>query len=472
MPVLFAPAFVAAVPFALIVSAPRDGVAPATPLPPASLSDSEYEAALAALMADPAKRPGVYVSLATLISRDEPPPHVAAIVAVLTRYIDSDNPLDAVIPLKLLGRCGAAARPALGKVLGMTSSSFSEVRLAVVEALGGLYYVSRGSTPTIPPGVSAVLVRFLRSDPDRGTKRAAAVAIGRSQIATPDALLGLAAIIGGEDIEVARGGLAAAQALGPAAKLLLPSIKTRLADDRSVANAVLALLAVGSPQEVADTMAQTLSKTTDFVVRQSLVYHAGQISPGSADTKALAAEIKPLMDAQVSTNGENATAAEVNGLRASATSAYQTLSGDTRTAADALATLIGNSKVPVTVRRSAIAQIERMGKAALEIPEVLPALKTALGDKDSNLQGAAIAVLYRFGGPAAESVAPRLSNLLLEAWKNKEESRAYSLMNSLYRIGPRAKKSALPVLKKIIAGEPKGSGNAQYAQLVLEKMTR
>ncbi|MBC8136282.1 MAG: HEAT repeat domain-containing protein, partial [Fibrella sp.] len=257
----------------------------------------------------------------------------------------------------------------------------------------------------------------------------------------------------------------------PAAKLLLPAIGTRLADPGSVANAVPALFAVASPQEAVDMMARTLSKTQDFVVRQTLVYHAAQLPPGSADPQALAAAIKPLMEAKVSNNGENTTTAEINSLRTSAASAYQVLSGDTKTTADALAALVTNTKVPLTVRRNAVTQLGKMGKTALDVPEVLPALKVALSDKDSTLQGAAVAVLFKFGGPAAQGVAPRLSELLLAAWQNKEDSRAYSLMNSIYRIGPRAKASALPVLKKIIAGEPKGSPNAQFAQLVLEKVS-
>ncbi|MBC7805123.1 MAG: HEAT repeat domain-containing protein [Akkermansiaceae bacterium] len=476
MPVLLTCALAAAAPLSFLAApyssriAPEE-IAPSVPLPAASLSEGEYKSALAALMADSQKRPGVYVSLATLVSRDVTPPHAAAIVEVLAGYIDSTDPLETVVPLKLLGRCGAAARPALPRVLSLASSSFAPVRLAVAEAIGGIYYIPRGTLSTCPPGVTAVLIRLLRSDPDRGTKRAAAVALGRSQSMSQEVLIALAAVVGGSDVPVALGGLSAAQSLGPAAKLLMPAIKTRLADGESVANAILALFAVGSPQETVDAMAQTLSQTNDFVVRQTLVYYAAQLPAGGKDTRALADAIKPLMEVQVSNNGENATAEDVNGLRASAASAYQALSGDTKTTADALAALVRNAKVPLTVRRSAVTQIGKMGKAALDIPEVLPALKVALSDKDSTLQGAAVAVLFKFGGPAAEGVAPRLSELLLAAWKGKEDSRAYSLMNSLYRIGPRAKTSALPVLKKIIAGEPKGSPNAQFAQLVLEKVS-
>ncbi len=447
-----------------------DKVAAAVPLPADSLSDSAYKAALLDLMADPALRPGVYVSLAMLISRDAAPPHAPAIVEVLAAYADSTNAMDAVIPLKLLGRCGAAARPWLSQVLTMTSSSFAPVRLAVAEAIGGMYYTPRGSAPSCPPGVTAVLIRLLRSDPDRGTKRAAAVALGRCQTTTNEALVALAGVIGGQDVPVALGGLSAAQSLGTDAKLLLPSIKTRLGDPESVANAVPALFAVASPQEAIDVMAETLSGTKDFLVRQTLVFHATQLQPGGTDTKALAAAIKPLMDARVSNNGADATEAAVVGLRVSAANAYQTLSGDTKGTATALAALITNGKAPLTVRRSAVTQLGKMGATALEVPEVLPALNAALTDRDSSLQAAAIAVLFRFGGPAARGVAPRLAEMLLTAWKNKEHSRAYALMNSLYRIGPRAKAAAVPVLKTIIAGEPKDSPNAQYAQLVLVKV--
>lgn len=470
MPVLFAAAVTTA-PAALIAFAPRDEIAPATPLPSSSLSDGEYKAALSSLMADAAKRPGVYVSLATLISRNAEPPHSSAIVEVLTEYIDSTNALEAVVPLKLLGRCGAAAHPALPKVLSMTSSSFSPVRLAVAEALGGMYYTPRGTAPRCPPGVTAVLVRLLRSDPDRGTKRAAAVALGRCQSSSQEVLIALAGVIGGKDVPVALGGLSAAQSLGTSAKLLLPAIKTRLADSESTANAVAALFEVASPQEAVDAMAQTLSSTNDFVVRQTLVFYAGQLPAGNADTQGLAAAIKPLMDAKSSTNDANASSEDVNGLRTAAANAYQLLSGDSKTTTDALAALINNPKVPLAVRRNAVLQIGKIGKTALDQPEVLPALNAALTDKDSTLQGAAISVLFRFGGPAAQGVAPRLCELLLTAWKNKEDSRVYSLMNSIYRIGPRAKSSAVPVLKKIIAGEPKDSRNAQYAQLVLEKVS-
>ncbi|MBC8135387.1 MAG: HEAT repeat domain-containing protein, partial [Fibrella sp.] len=374
MPVLLTSAFTT-VPPALIALAPREEVAPAIPLPSPALSDSEYKTALSALMSDAQKRAGVYVSLATLISRDNAPPHSAAIVEVLTAYMDSTNPLESVVPLKLLGRCGAAARSALPQILSLTSSSFAPVRLAVAEAIGGLYYTPRGTASTCPSGVTAVLVRFLRSDPDRGTKRAAAVALGRCQSHSPEVLIALAAIIGGEDVPVALGGLSAAQSLGTSGKLLLPAIKTRLADHESVANAIPALFAVASPQETVEAMAQTLSKTSDFVVRQTLVYHAAQLPPGGADTSALAAAVKPLMDVQVSNNGETATSEEINGLRTSAANAYQVLSGDTKTTADALAALVTNTKVPLTVRRNAVTQLGKMGKTALDVPEVLPALK-------------------------------------------------------------------------------------------------
>ena len=269
----------------MLLRAPAQGsparLAP-VPLPDPALPDAAYKTALSDLLTDPARRPGVYVALAGEISRDTIPPHAAVIVELLSAYLGTGNPLESVVPLKVIGRCGAAARPALSKVLTLAASPIAPVRLAVTEALGGMYDAPPGTAPTCPPSVITVLVHTLETDEDRGTKRAAAVALGRCRVATSEVTVPLAAVLGGTDVPVALGALSAAQAFGPSAKILIPAIRTRLADAKSVANAAPALLSVAAPQEAVDALAQTMAATNSFVVSRSpcrVAYIKGVFAP-------------------------------------------------------------------------------------------------------------------------------------------------------------------------------------------------
>ena len=209
--------------------APQVFVEP-VPLPDAALSAPAYKTALATLLSDPAKRPGVYGSLYGSASHDAAPPHAPVIVELMTPYLLGPNALEAIVPLKVLGRCGKASRPLMPKVVSLASHPLGKVRLGAMEALGGMYYAPQGTAPTCPAPVTKLFVRALQSDFDRGTKRAAAVALGRTRVATPEVVLILAAITGSDDVPVALGALSAVQALGTSAKLALPAVKKRLAD--------------------------------------------------------------------------------------------------------------------------------------------------------------------------------------------------------------------------------------------------
>ncbi|MBC8142972.1 MAG: hypothetical protein H7Y38_16230, partial [Armatimonadetes bacterium] len=139
-------------------TAPPMRVAPVL-LPDVSLSDAAYKTQLSALFADPAKRPGLYVSLYNLIERETPPPHADVIVAQLMPFVSGSNAVEAIVPLKVLGMCGAAARPAASKVMLLATSPVDKVRLAAVEALGGMFYAPQGVAPSAPVAVTTQLVR-------------------------------------------------------------------------------------------------------------------------------------------------------------------------------------------------------------------------------------------------------------------------------------------------------------------------
>ena len=498
--------------------APSPVIAP-LPLPDPALPDSAYKAALDALLKNPEKRRGVLTTLLIAGNRDTPPAHVRSVVALLIEQLNTGNPLEMVMPVRALGRCGGAARPAFVRVLTLSNSPLSPVREAVADSLGGIFAAPRKITrtppPVCPPAATATLLLLAR-DPHYGTRHAAVLSLGRTRVASDEVLDVITKAISGTDSDLALAGLSAARSLGSAARSVLPAIKKCLSDGQTVTNAVPALMAVTTPQDATDAMAGALAAADDFTVQQTLVYYAG-VAPTdrTLDTAAFAAAVKPLMKAgsagkttppaptdapplppapvaddssapaptPTGTDKPSATAPphaadraavmpapeDAAKLRLSAARAYLHLSADSKDAVATLAALVSDTSVPASTRARALQTLATQSDAVLQSPPVLSALKLAVADANFDLQDGAIRILSKTGGSTAQALAPRLSDLLLASWKQGQDARVFNLINTLYRIGPAAKDAATPVLKQIIHADPPNSPNAKLASLALAR---
>ena len=480
------------------------------PLPDPALPDSAYRTDLADLLSDPEKRRGVLTALLHSIRRDETPAHAPTLVALLIQQLNTGNPLETVLPIRVLGRCGASARPAFARVVTLSNSPLDPVRTAAAESLGGMFAASTkgGGTATViscPPAVTATLLRLAQRDSNFSTQRAALVALGRTHVATEEVLETLNQVILGTDTDLALAALFSAQQLGADGHPLLPAIKKRLVDGQTVANAVPALQAMCKPQQGVDALAKSLAEADDFTVQQVIVYYAGKTPTDKGlDTAALAAAVKPLMapgsaggvtqpsahlvagTAATAGSTTSVTAPPQGGsmptvvmpasddaahLRLAAAQSYLHLSADPTDGINGLAVLASDTTVAPAIRRSAILTLGTRDKATLTTPTVVSALKITLADPDPDLQEAVIRILSRISSPKMGAVAPRLCTLLLTAWKAGQNARVFTLLNTVYRIGDPAKAAAVPVLTQIIQGEPTGSENAKLASLALAHFT-
>jgi HEAT repeat protein len=393
--------------------------------------------ALAALLADPSAAVRAHAAHALLQIGPEARSAAPALAKAIS---DSDDDVQrmAIAALEQIKPDPAVVVEALGKAL---QDNDPAVR---VEALAALTEYSESAVKVLSQALGDPAVRYW-----------AALALGELGPKAKDAAEPLAAALKDERPEVRREVLIALARIGPGAAAAVPAIAAQLQDkDAPVRNA--AAFALGSMGTAAASAAEALrnhSHSEDELECTVCAWALARIDPADKAAKQQAVE---MLLGQLKSKNPRVQAAALRGLLDLETDPKQVVpllaevieKGQPEAVSEALGALsvLGEQAVPVL--DEALSRPEARARAAMLVAllgakakDVVPALVTALDDKNEDTRREVLLALAAIGPDAAPAIGGIQASL-----SDPEPRIKATAAYALGRIGPAAK-AALPTLR-------------------------